>query len=597
MTALAVALVQPAFCQNTVFVDVDAQGAADGTSWADAFPDLQVALFAEGAADYWVAEGVYKPGASRFSSFNVPSGAKVYGGFSGNEASLDERDVDAHITKFSGDLSGNDVFYLGNISENSLHVVRMFNTAAGTLLDGVVVEGGYAFGSNPNRGAGLDVFGGHATVNNCTFRFNVARDGAAVSVTSGADVTFNNCFFDRNETRYGKGAGINVSGSSTVSVNKSKFDTNHSTGGTYQGAGAGINAEVGTTIVVCQTVFVGNKTEFGCCGGLEPCVGGAICSLGTADLRECRFLGNKAHNGGALYLDGEAAVENCEFSANNALAQLGFGGLGGGVVVKGGSNTSLRCCTFYANLATVETGGLYVDGSGSILVDTSIFFANVDINGSGAQSQIFGTGASHSCIQNMLVPNAGYPVPLAADFPNSFADDPMFVDAKGPDLFAGNENDDLRLLPQSPCIDVGNDASAASGLDNSGANRYMDGDLNGITRLDMGSHEFTHAVFELSIAQVAGGVQYTGNVHTQPGMTHYVFVGRQDSEQSFAPYGSIWWDVNQYFGVAQVGVGPESMSTVVFGHTAEPIELTFQALAIGSNGLGNFSNPVFTVHE
>lgn len=60
---LALALYStPAAAQGVLFVDADATGAADGSSWADAFPDLQQALaILEAGGEVWVAEGVYRP--------------------------------------------------------------------------------------------------------------------------------------------------------------------------------------------------------------------------------------------------------------------------------------------------------------------------------------------------------------------------------------------------------------------------------------------------------------------------------------------------------------------------------------------------------
>ena len=91
-----------------------AVGADDGSSWGDAYTDLQSALgvVAEGD-EIWVAQGVYKPttGTSRLTSFELDKGVALYGGFLGNESELSQRNDDpaSNGTILSGDLSGDDV--------------------------------------------------------------------------------------------------------------------------------------------------------------------------------------------------------------------------------------------------------------------------------------------------------------------------------------------------------------------------------------------------------------------------------------------------------------------------------------------------------
>ena len=77
-----------------IYVDKDATGANDGTSWTNAFTSLKDATdLASSGVEVWVADGTYYPtsGTDRTTSFVVNSGAKIYGGFNGTETQLTQR--------------------------------------------------------------------------------------------------------------------------------------------------------------------------------------------------------------------------------------------------------------------------------------------------------------------------------------------------------------------------------------------------------------------------------------------------------------------------------------------------------------------------
>ena len=72
---------------STLFVDADATGNDNGTSWEDAFTTLQPALDAAVPGDaIWVAAGTYtpthefSPGDPRSATFQLKNGMALYGG-------------------------------------------------------------------------------------------------------------------------------------------------------------------------------------------------------------------------------------------------------------------------------------------------------------------------------------------------------------------------------------------------------------------------------------------------------------------------------------------------------------------------------------
>ena len=78
-----------------------------------------------------------------------------------------------------------------------------------------------------------------------------------------------------------------------------------------------------------------------------------------------------------------------------------------------------------------------------------IYWGNQDSEGSSERAQISGGSpvVNFSCIQNLTGRLGGV---------GNIGDEPLFVDSDGADDLPGTEDDDLRLLPGSPCIDAGN---------------------------------------------------------------------------------------------------------------------------------------------
>ena len=129
------------------YVDADASGAGDGSSWADAWPSLASALAAvPSGSEVWVAEGTYKPttGTDRKARFVLPSRAKLYGGFSGAETKRSERDWIKHRTVLSGEI--------GNQSSQTDNSPMLVLGAKGAVLDGFVLTGTYCSESDSNNG-------------------------------------------------------------------------------------------------------------------------------------------------------------------------------------------------------------------------------------------------------------------------------------------------------------------------------------------------------------------------------------------------------------------------------------------------------------
>ncbi len=254
------------------FVDKDAPG-GDGTTWANAFNNLQAALFlagdvrSGGPGEIWVAEGTYLTTTTtdQTKSFVLPNGARLFGGFAGNEVSRSQRDFIAHPTILSGEIN------TSGVKDNAHHVL----TATGSfidecLVDGFVITGGFADDATGQLGGGgikIDqqasvsirncrFIDNHATTGegggaaavlgnaffaNCTFTGNSATDfGGALFQSAGSFVILSNCTLAGNSSKFGAG-GVTVNGSTCQAQNTILFD-NTSTALTGQNAQFSVSA-------------------------------------------------------------------------------------------------------------------------------------------------------------------------------------------------------------------------------------------------------------------------------------------------------------------------------------------------------------------
>ncbi|MCB9695036.1 MAG: hypothetical protein H6736_24800 [Alphaproteobacteria bacterium] len=226
------------------YVDDDAAGVADGTSWDDAYPTLQAAVDAAASGDVvWVAEGRYASTAAGEAGrvMTMAAGVDVYGGFRGNETLLRSRAGRFAKTVIDGDVLGDDVY--GDISTRTDNGLRLVFGADDTVLDGFTLRGGYSeetddlgYGSAmkvggpmemtlrnlrfvdnlTDRYATLEVFGA-AHLEDVLFLDNQARQGAAVRFV-GAGSTMRDCVVTSNDVIGGTRAGVVYATSSVGSV-------------------------------------------------------------------------------------------------------------------------------------------------------------------------------------------------------------------------------------------------------------------------------------------------------------------------------------------------------------------------------------------
>uniref|UniRef100_UPI00301C6E3A beta strand repeat-containing protein n=1 Tax=Emticicia sp. 17c TaxID=3127704 RepID=UPI00301C6E3A len=232
---------------HRIYVNKSNSSSGDGLSWATAYNDLQTAIAAATTNDtLWVAKGTYYPTTSttdRDATFTMKNDVAIYGGFSGNESRLSDRNVATNATILSGDIDQNDA--QNNIAGNSYNVIRNGNTIINTaILDGFIISGGYADGGTiiTSNGGAVNNDGRNGVCNpvfrNCIFRYNIARSGGAVANfcnNNGTSTpTFTNCVFNDNKSilnnDFSDGGAMYCAGNMTVTLTNCTFSKNYALG-------------------------------------------------------------------------------------------------------------------------------------------------------------------------------------------------------------------------------------------------------------------------------------------------------------------------------------------------------------------------------
>ncbi len=467
--------------ETVLCVDADAYGLEDGTDWANAFTRLQDALFVADLPDspvkeIWVAAGTYTPSdePGQFAAFEVPSGLAVFGGFAGNEATRNPRDVNANVTILSGDLLGNDVNGPEDPSrwENSENVIRTKdrgNPYDGALivLDGFTITGGHPprpqFGGDAHDyntfGGGVNAFYANLLISRCTFTGNFATYGGAV-YSRRSNITIQQCTFRHNAANQGGALMLTSFGDQAIITESTFFENIASSGGA-------ISVEydrVGTTIIT-SCAFTRNHANS---------TGGALVSLIDGVVANCRFEGNSANQaGGAIFRPGDVQFANSAFVGNTSYS--------GGAVFTEYTSPLFANCTFIRNHATETGGGFFVGTTsqgGVCTIANSILWNNGVGTGDPASAQIH----NYHLPENVAVTYSNVQGGWAGA--GNIDGDPIFAREPDPgsDGAWGTADDDygdLRLAFPSPCIDAADNAALPpfSGLDLLGQPRFVNSPL------------------------------------------------------------------------------------------------------------------------
>ena len=252
------------------YVSPTGSGAQDGSSWANTMT-LTAALNAAQAGDQiWVqgfeqidaANKLYiVPAGSEATGFRLNSGVQLYGGFKGDEATINDRETLGkpyqmrYRSVLSGDIGKNDAVDNTNLifpanstrTDNATHVLSIDMTPTSgsgnnntypTVVNGFSIGGGQADGTD-EKGGGIYIYGdntggGIFRIERCFFVNNYATQGGAIYVDAEVQNQNNNYSLVNQCAVYNNaagargaivnaGGGIYLAGAATV-VNSTIFN-------------------------------------------------------------------------------------------------------------------------------------------------------------------------------------------------------------------------------------------------------------------------------------------------------------------------------------------------------------------------------------
>ncbi len=422
-------LLTTANAQTVRYVDDDAQGANTGTSWTDAYTDLQSALAGSQSGDQiWVAAGRY------VGNFTLKVGVEVYGGFAATETELTQRDWTANRAILDGNAVGS-------------VVTSPSGATATTRIDGFTITNGSGTVLDPDLftyGGGLYLNSSSPTIANNTITGNRAGVGfggygGGLYLNSSSPTIANNTITGNSADRYGGGLWL-YSSSPTIANNTITGNIAYSDGG-------GLYLSGGSPTITNNTI-TGNGAGWS---------GGGLCLYySSPTIANNTITGNSARDGGGgLWLYSSSPT-----IASNTIARNSAGG-GGGLGLYS-SSPAIANNTIMGNSANYG-GGLYLYDSSPTMANTIVAF-----NSSGIYNNIdeWGQGTPtlrYNCVYGNSAYNySGITDPTGTD--GNISADPRLADPR-----YGNTH----IQPDSPCVNAGSNADAFGDLDMDGQPRIQ----------------------------------------------------------------------------------------------------------------------------
>ena len=283
--------------QAQIYVDAAATGAKNGSSWDDAYTDLQAALdVAAENAEIRVASGTYTPTAApdgstndnKDKAFHFNKNLVLKGSYNPATKAQDFATPSILSGDFNDDDAISDDGSISQNTENAYHVLITANLTTAAHIEGFLITGGFA---NSN-GIGSISYDGKV--------FNNSLGGGMYHISSSPSIV--NTVFSGNSTSFFGGGMYNDSSSPNI-VN-STFSRNSAVNG-----GGMYNASSSSPSIV-NTVFSGNTASNG---------GGMYNGSASPSIINSTFSGNSATTGGGIRNNNSSStIYNSVFYGNGS---------------------------------------------------------------------------------------------------------------------------------------------------------------------------------------------------------------------------------------------------------------------------------------
>lgn len=519
------------------YVDLNAKGKNDGSSWKNAFTYFGYALDVSTYGDeIWVAKGKYS--AKVGFPFTLNKSVRIYGGFNGGETDLSQRDL----------LNSRAILEQNKPEKFLYHanILQVSNTDTTAVIDGLIFQNGFAYlyeeddGSTKitckNNPYGARACHGGAifmesdtsadplylNISNCIFRNNFANYGAAIfyfrNGHEDGGINVSNSEFYENYSIYSGPCIYLIGGEKyTSKISNCSFHDNKSEGGDAAISYSPYLAD-SAVFYIENSIFERNQTV-GDLSTNSPSLKIWASEEDKISINNCTFK----ENGGSLECF-NSKVSNCRFNNNNsgvfgsestftncifdnnigtsALSLFGNKNIGPSKVIN---------CTFFNNSTFSKGGAINIDGA-DVYIYNSIFSKNKSVvlgdniyltGFSNAPPFIFNSLFNISSYDSIVIRDSNWNATDNIDTTSILLDDPIFWDtALG----------DFRLGFCSPAIDKGKLIHVIKyGIKN---------DFNNEPRVkgfnpDMGAYEMDHVPSKILIKNATSAISQDGEINLE----------------------------------------------------------------------------------